>query len=89
MGIHETIMRSVIADMTSLQKRGTGYGIFNATYGLAMLLGSSLLGFLYDRSMHSLISAVVFLEILALPIFFLMRREVLKENFVIHCERTR
>jgi predicted MFS family arabinose efflux permease len=82
MGIHETIMRSAIADMTSLQKRGIGYGIFNATYGLAMLLGSSLLGFLYDRSMHSLISAVVFLEMLALPIFFFMRREVLKEKLL-------
>ncbi|MFA6610719.1 MAG: MFS transporter, partial [Candidatus Omnitrophota bacterium] len=29
MGIHETIMRSAIADITSLKKRGTGYGIFN------------------------------------------------------------
>lgn len=80
MGIHETIMRSAIADMTSLKKRGTGYGIFNATYGLAMLLGSSLLGFLYDRSMYFLISAVVFLEMAALPIFFFIRREILKEK---------
>lgn len=82
MGIHETIMRSAIADITALQKRGTGYGIFNTAYGLAAFLGSSLLGLLYDRSIYLVIVAVVFLEILAFVVFFLMRREIIKEKKV-------
>lgn len=76
MGIHETIMRSAIADITSLKKRGTGYGIFNATYGLAILLGSSLFGFLYDRSLFLVIVAIVVFELLAFIPFFAMKKEM-------------
>jgi len=79
MGIHETIMRSAIADITSLKKRGTGYGIFNTTYGLAIFLGSVLLGFLYDHSIAFVITAIISIECLALIIFFYMRKETLKE----------
>lgn len=78
MGIHETIMRSAIADITSLNKRGTGYGIFNATYGLAALLGSVLLGLLYDRSMPLVITAIIFIECFALAIFFRLRQAGLR-----------
>ena len=48
MGVHETIMRSAIADMTPLHKRGTGYGIFNTSYGLALFGGAALMGLFYD-----------------------------------------
>lgn len=78
MGIHETIMRSAIADITPLEKRGTGYGLFNATYGLGVFLGSFLLGFLYDRSIYLLLIAVAIIEILALTIFFFMKGELRK-----------
>ena len=76
MGIHETIMRSAIADITSLAKRGTGYGIFNTTYGLAVFLGSTLLGFLYDRSLSFVIFAIIVFELLAFIPFFLMKKEI-------------
>ncbi len=46
MGTHETIMRSAIADITPFHKRGTSYGVFNANYGLALLIGSALMGWL-------------------------------------------
>lgn len=78
MGIHETIMRSAIADITSLNKRGTGYGIFNTSYGLAAFLGSVLLSFLYDRSISFVIITIVSVECFALAIFFFMKREILK-----------
>ncbi|MDD5174777.1 MAG: MFS transporter, partial [Candidatus Omnitrophica bacterium] len=76
MGIHETIMRSAIADITSLAKRGTGYGMFNAAYGLAVFLGSALLGFLYDRSLSFVIIAIIAIELIAFVPFFMMRREI-------------
>ena len=79
MGIHETIMRSAIADITSLKKRGTGYGFFSFAYGVAMFLGSVLLGFLYDRSIAMVIAAIIIIECLALAVFFWMRKEFMKE----------
>lgn len=39
MGTHETIMKSAIADITPMKKRGTGYGVFNSAYGLAWAIG--------------------------------------------------
>jgi len=76
MGIHETIMKSAIADLTPMKKRGTGYGIFNTAYGLAMFAGSALMGVLYDHSIAALIVIAVVLQIAALPLFFLVKREV-------------
>ncbi|MEL7565758.1 MAG: MFS transporter [Dehalobacterium sp.] len=48
MGTHETIMRSAIADITPFNKRGTGYGVFNTSYGLALLGGAALMGLFYE-----------------------------------------
>ncbi len=73
MGAHETIMKSAIADLTPLKKRGTGYGIFNTSYGLAMFFGSAAMGFLYDVSRPSLIVVSVALELMAIPLFFMVK----------------
>lgn len=78
MGAHETIMKSAIADITPLKKRGTGYGIFNAVYGLSLFAGSAVMGILYDRSIGLLIAVSVAVEMVAIAIFFIMKKEVLK-----------
>ena len=78
MGIHETIMKSAIADLTPMKKRGTAYGVFNAAYGLAMFIGGALMGILYDFSIPALIGMSILLEALAVPAFFIMRKEALK-----------
>ena len=75
MGIHETIMKSAIADLTPIKRRGTGYGVFNTVYGLAMFIGSAVMGLLYDRSIAAVIAVAVVLQILAVPVFFLMKKE--------------
>ncbi|NPV28885.1 MAG: MFS transporter [Firmicutes bacterium] len=68
MGIHETIMRAAIADLTPIEKRGTAYGIFNTLYGIAMLTGSVAMGFLYEYSASYVIGFVVITEVIALII---------------------
>jgi len=78
MGCHETVMKSAIADLTPLKKRGTGYGVFNAAYGLAIFIGSALTGLLYEYSVSTVIMVSMLIEIAALPVFFIMRREALK-----------
>ena len=69
-------MRSAIADTTSLKKRGTGYGIFNTTYGVAIFLGSFLFGLLYDRGLYLVFIGAFILEAAALAVFIFMRKEI-------------
>jgi MFS family permease len=77
MGTHETIMKSAIADITPMKKRGTGYGIFNTAYGLAVFAGSSVMGLLYDVSLSWLVGLALAIEAVALVAFFFLRREAL------------
>jgi len=72
MGTHETIMKSAIADITPLKKRGTGYGIFSTFYGLAVFGGSVMVGLLYDFSIPLLIIITIAVEIIALYFFYIM-----------------
>jgi hypothetical protein len=76
MGTHETIMKAGIADITSIKKRGTGYGIFNMLYGIAIFAGSAAAGFLYDFNVNLLIVLMMVVEVLAIPVFLVMRRAV-------------
>ncbi|HNW39624.1 MAG TPA: MFS transporter [Candidatus Omnitrophota bacterium] len=78
MGCHETVMKSAIADLTPLKKRGTGYGVFNAAYGLSIFIGSALTGLLYEYSISAVVAVSIMVEIMVFPIFFIMRREALK-----------
>jgi len=75
LGTHETIMKSAIADITPMHKRGTGYGVFNTVYGLAFFVSSTAMGFLYETGYLGPIILAIVAEILALPLFFVMRRE--------------
>ncbi|MBI4845160.1 MAG: MFS transporter [Candidatus Omnitrophica bacterium] len=76
MGAHETVMKSAIADLTPLKKRGTGYGIFNTAYGLAIFVSSAITGVLYEYSIPVVIILGIAVEIAAIPLFLIMRREV-------------
>ena len=78
MGCHETVMKSAIADLTPLKKRGTGYGVFNAAYGLAIFVGSALTGMLYEHSISAVIMISIAVELAAIPVFFILRKEALK-----------
>jgi predicted MFS family arabinose efflux permease len=81
MGIHETVMRSAIADVTPFDKRGTGYGVFNTGYGLALMIGASLMGLFYDMNMTGAIIAFTFAtEIIAAILYFKMNNLVKKQN---------
>jgi len=76
MGIHETIMRAAIADITPIEHRGFAYGIFNTAYGTSWFFGSALMGLLYDFSISYLILFVVVMEIISVPVFFLVKKAI-------------
>ncbi|MEW6526423.1 MAG: MFS transporter [Spirochaetota bacterium] len=76
MAIHETIMRAAIADLTSLKKRGTGYGIFNTAYGLSAFIGASIMGWLYEHSIAYIITFAIVAECIALVLFIFIQRSM-------------
>jgi MFS family permease len=76
MGMHETIMRAAIADLTHIQKRGFGYGFFNTIYGGAWFLGSFIVGALYGLNIRFVLFFVVVLELAAFAIFWMFLRRV-------------
>jgi predicted MFS family arabinose efflux permease len=82
MGTHETIMKSAIADITPIRKRGTGYGIFNTMYGLAVFVSSAGMGLLYDANHTALIAVALVAEASAVPLFFVMKRGLEKPQAV-------
>lgn len=67
LGAQESIMRAVVGNLVTVDRRGTAYGLFNIWFGGSWFLGSALIGFLYDVS---LISAVIFsfgIQLVAIP----------------------
>lgn len=74
LGLHETIMRSAISDLTPFHKRGTSYGLFNASYGLALFAGAALMGWFYDLGRLDWITGFVLAsEVIALVFFMKLR----------------
>jgi predicted MFS family arabinose efflux permease len=74
MGIQETIMRAAIADLTPVERRGSAYGVFNTAYGAGWFLGGALMGLLYELSINYLILFAVVMELISIPLFFLVKR---------------
>lgn len=76
MGMHETIIRAAIADITYKKKRGMAYGLFNTVYGISWFLGSTIMGFLYEISINYIIYFAVLMEALSFLIFFMVKKEL-------------
>lgn len=77
MGMQESVLRAAISEMSSPEKRGSAYGIFNMGYGFFWFLGSALMGVLYDISIIYLVvfsMGIQFVSIILLGHFFLYGR---------------
>jgi MFS family permease len=74
LGVQESTMRAGVATLTPESVRGTAFGIFDASYGLAWLVGSLLLGWLYGVNVRALVITAVVFQLAALPLLFLILR---------------
>ncbi len=74
MGIQESTMRAAVADIIPANVRGTAYGIFALGFGVASLIGGTIAGYFYGRSVHELQVVVVAIEVVALGFFAVMRK---------------
>jgi MFS family permease len=69
MAAQESIVRAVLASVLPAGKRATGFGVFNATFGLFWFLGSFFMGWLYELSVVTLIIFSIFVQLTSIPLF--------------------
>jgi MFS family permease len=67
MAAQESVMKAAIAGMVPAMRRASAYGLFDTAFGVAWMLGSAALGFLYDRSVVGLVILSVGLQAAAIP----------------------
>ncbi len=75
MGVHESIIPAAVAQMVPVQRRASAYGLFTAGYGVFWFLGSAALGILYGVSLPALIAFSLVVELAAIPLFLIVRRQ--------------
>ena len=72
-GAQDATLRSGIARVVSMNKRGSAFGAFNGVYGVMWFLGSAIMGFLYDRSLIAVVVFGLSLQLAAAASFFWLR----------------
>jgi MFS-type transporter involved in bile tolerance (Atg22 family) len=69
LGAQDSILKAMLANVISKDKRSTAFGVFDTGFGVAMFLGTATMGILYTQSLAALIIFSVVLQIAALPVF--------------------
>ena len=72
-GAQDAVLRSGIAQVVSMNKRGSAFGAFNGVYGIMWFVGSAIMGVLYDRSVIALVTFGLTLQLIAAAAFFWLR----------------
>jgi MFS family permease len=73
LGAQDACLRSGIAQVVSMNKRGTAFGAFNGVYGIAWFLGSAVMGWLYGLSLPVLVIFGMAMQFAAAAFFFRLR----------------
>jgi predicted MFS family arabinose efflux permease len=69
MGAQNSLLKAMLSSVIPAAKRSTGFGLFYTVFGVAWFLGSAAMGFLYDRSLITLILFSIICQLGALPTF--------------------
>jgi MFS family permease len=65
-GVLDSTVKAFVADLVQPSRRATAYGVFAAVQGAAAIAGGVMAGALYERSLPTLITAVVLTQIIGL-----------------------
>ena len=76
LGAQDACLRSGIATVVSMNKRGSAFGAFNGVFGVMWFVGSLTMGVLYSRSFLAVAAFGVTSQLGAAVMFFLMRRKL-------------
>jgi MFS family permease len=74
LGVQDATLRAGIAQVVSMNKRGTAFGTFNGVYGVAWFLGSALMGILYGFSILAVVVFGIAAQLIAAVMFFRLRK---------------
>lgn len=74
LGVQDATLRAGIAQVVSMNKRGTAFGTFNGVYGVAWFLGSAIMGVLYGFSIVAVVAFGIAAQLVAAAMFFRLRR---------------
>jgi MFS family permease len=69
MGAQDSLLKAVLTNMVSKEKRSEAFGVFDTGFGVAWFLGSAGMGIIYTKSIPALILFSVVLQVAALPVF--------------------
>lgn len=72
LSVQDTILRAGIADMTVADARGKAYGLYSIFYGIAWLIGGTIMGALYDISIFYLVMFSIIFEAASIPFMIYM-----------------
>ncbi|MEM2115868.1 MAG: MFS transporter [Candidatus Woesearchaeota archaeon] len=78
---HESITKAIIADLTPKERRGFAFGLYNFVYGISLLIGSSVIGFLYEISITSIRYFLIATQTIAFVFFLLFYQKSKREIF--------
>jgi hypothetical protein len=76
LGAQDACLRSGIATVVSMNKRGSAFGAFNGVFGVTWFLGSIAMGLLYSRSLTGLVAFGIVAQLGAASVFFYLRRAI-------------
>lgn len=66
LGIQETIAKAAVADLTTIERRGLGFGVFNTVNGIGALASGAVMGYLFTRSPMAVCVFTTIVELMGL-----------------------
>jgi MFS family permease len=73
-GAQDALLRPGIAQVVSMNKRGSAFGALNGIYGVLWFAGSATMGWLYDHSIAALIIFGIAAQVVAAAFFLWLRK---------------
>jgi predicted MFS family arabinose efflux permease len=69
LGAQDGCLRPAIAQVVSMNKRGSAFGIFSGIFGVAWFLGSGAMGLLYEHSLFAVVALGVAAQLAGAALF--------------------
>jgi MFS family permease len=73
-GLQDSTVKALVADLVRPDRRATAFGLFAAVQGVGALVGGIATGALYEQSTRSLAIAVIATQILAAALLVTLSR---------------
>ncbi len=73
MGAQDSLLKALLADTIPAERRSTGFGVFDAGFGISWFIGSAAMGLIYGLSIPGLVVLSIVLQLAAMPFFFSVR----------------